>query len=118
MGKPRRLRPGQTHRGQRGLPDLWTGHASRARSVLATFYFRFPAECADVFVNKNAPNVTKVLAVAAISALSQVADGQQDVDGSALRFGVKWPNDIIVGGRKIGGILARAVPFNGRLEGI
>lgn len=95
---------------------IW--HASRGRSLLATFYFRFPADCSNTFVNRNAPNVTKVLALSAISALSKVAEGLPGVDGSALRFGVKWPNDIVVSGRKIGGILARAVPFNGRLEGI
>lgn len=92
--------------------------ASRCRSVLMTFFFRFPQTCPNDFVNRNAASVTRVLSVAAIDTLQQVTQGHRDVDGNPLTFGVKWPNDIVVSDRKIGGILARAVPFNGRLEGI
>jgi BirA family biotin operon repressor/biotin-[acetyl-CoA-carboxylase] ligase len=30
---------------------------------------------------------------------------------TGLRIGIKWPNDLIVSGRKLGGILAEAVPL-------
>mmetsp|Transcript_30288 Transcript_30288/g.85428 ORF Transcript_30288/g.85428 Transcript_30288/m.85428 type:complete len:292 (-) Transcript_30288:134-1009(-) len=84
-----------------------------AQSVLITFYFRFPQELDTPFVNQNAPNVTQVLAVAAVDVLRSAAAG-----GAGLSFGVKWPNDVVVGGRKIGGVLARAQVFNQRLEGV
>lgn len=86
--------------------------AKRADSVLVTFFFRFPSDCSNDFVNRSAPNVTKVLAIAAVQTLQWATPGQE------LEFGIKWPNDIIVSGCKVGGILARAVPFSGRLEGI
>ncbi|CAE7034938.1 unnamed protein product [Symbiodinium natans] len=86
-------------------------HATKAQSVMVSFFLRFPGEQTDDFVNSNAPNVTKVLAVAAVDTLQWATDGAQT-------FGIKWPNDVVVGGCKIGGILARAVPFRGRLDGI
>ncbi|CAJ1350025.1 unnamed protein product, partial [Effrenium voratum] len=85
-------------------------HATKAQSVIMTFFFRFPEHCESDFVNSSAPNVTKVLAVAAVDTLEWATEGQ--------RFGIKWPNDVVCSGCKVGGILARAVPFNGRLEGI
>ncbi|CAE7746941.1 birA, partial [Symbiodinium pilosum] len=86
-------------------------HATKAQSVMVSFFFRFPSEQTNDFVNTNAPNVTKVLAVAAVDTLHWATDGAQN-------FGIKWPNDVVVEGCKIGGILARAVPFRGRLDGI
>eukprot|EP00931_Biecheleriopsis_adriatica_P010008 TRINITY_DN111101_c0_g1_i1.p1 TRINITY_DN111101_c0_g1~~TRINITY_DN111101_c0_g1_i1.p1 ORF type:complete len:332 (-),score=50.12 TRINITY_DN111101_c0_g1_i1:3-968(-) len=86
--------------------------AVKAQSILVSFFFRFPYECESDFVNRSAPNVTKVLAVSAVQSL------QWATQGHGLDFGIKWPNDIVVSGCKVGGILARAVPFNGRLEGI
>eukprot|EP00811_Abedinium_folium_P004707 NODE_14334_length_1115_cov_2.363360.p1 GENE.NODE_14334_length_1115_cov_2.363360~~NODE_14334_length_1115_cov_2.363360.p1 ORF type:complete len:297 (-),score=84.05 NODE_14334_length_1115_cov_2.363360:223-1077(-) len=86
--------------------------SARETSVLVTFYFRFPAELPKEFVNRSSPNVTKVLAVAAVETLRELTRGKK------LHFGVKWPNDIIVEGGKVGDILARAVCFGGRLEGV
>jgi len=85
-------------------------HAVKAQSVIVSFFFRFPPELADGFVNSNAPNVTKVLAVSAVDTLHWALDTRT--------FGIKWPNDIVTEGCKIGGILARAVPLRGRLDGI
>ena len=79
---------------------------------MVSFFFRFPSSCEKDFVNSNACNVTKVLAVAAVETL------QWATEESFGSFGIKWPNDVVGSGCKVGGILARAVPFNGRLEGI
>eukprot|EP00434_Breviolum_minutum_P030059 symbB.v1.2.026581.t1/scaffold2670.1/size73395/1 len=85
-------------------------HGTKAQSILVSFFFRFPAHCDNDFVNSNAPNVTKVLAVAAVNSLQWAIPDH--------KVGIKWPNDIVGNGSKLGGILARAVPFHGRLEGI
>jgi len=93
--------------------------ASRGRSVLLTFYFRFPAERPTSFVNQNVPNVTKVLSLAVVEALQWAARGHRGAPGCELKFGMKWPNDVVVNHKKIGGILARAVPSPGaRLDGV
>ena len=42
------------------------------------------------FVNSNAPNVTKVLAVAAVSSLQWAVPDH--------KLGIKWPNDIVGNG--------------------
>jgi len=86
----------------RGTRDrAW--HATQAQSALMTFFFCFPSECSDSFVNRNAPNVTQILAVSAVDTLRAAVFCQE-----GLAFGVKWPNDVMVNGKKIGGILARA----------
>ncbi|CAE8693091.1 unnamed protein product, partial [Polarella glacialis] len=105
----------------RGTRDrVWK--ASQGQSILVTFFFRFPAECETDFVNRNAPNVTKVLAVAAIETLRWAAAAEASAPGSAsgqgLEFGMKWPNDVVVSGQKVAGVLARAIPCGGRLDGI
>lgn len=92
----------------RGTGDR-SWHGEKAQSIMVSFFFRFPAHCDNDFVNSNAPNVTKVLAVSAVDTLEWATDHT---------FGIKWPNDVVCSGCKVGGILARAVPFNGRLEGI
>jgi len=92
--------------------------ATPKRSVLVSFFFRFPSECSTEFVNRCAPNATKVLALSAVNTLRWAAEGGLDVDGRALEFGIKWPNDVVANGRKIGGILARAVPSGMRLDAV
>merc|ERR1712019_235611 len=79
----------------------------------ASFFFRFPKSCTDEFVNQNAANATKVLALSAVAALREsVPEG-----ATGVNLGVKWPNDITVNNGKIGGILAQAIPST-RLDGI
>lgn len=93
--------------------------ASRGKSVLVSFFFRFPRDCETDFVNRSAPNVTKVLAIAAVEALQWASRGHLNRERDELTFGIKWPNDVVVDGGKIGGILARAIPSPGpRLDGI
>lgn len=97
----------------RGTRDR-TWEAVRAKSVLATYFFRFPAECQTAFVNSKAPIVTKVLALATIDTLQWATGGQ-----SGVEFGIKWPNDVMANGRKIAGVLASSVLSpEGRLDGI
>jgi BirA family biotin operon repressor/biotin-[acetyl-CoA-carboxylase] ligase len=43
-----------------------------------------------------------------------IAEGIQD--GAGLRVDLKWPNDLYVGGRKLGGILAEAATSGGVVE--
>jgi len=91
-----------------------TWHADRGMSALMTFFFRFPQECDNAFVNRNAPNVTQVVAVSAVDVLRETVLDLDDVS-----FGIKWPNDIVANGMKLGGILARAEPSPGpRLDAI
>jgi len=99
--------------------------ATHGNSILMTCFFRFPSSCETSFVNTNAPNVTKVLALATVRSLqSTVAEAAVGVSSGShadVKFGIKWPNDVIAGGGKIAGILARAVPSpqeGGRLDGI
>ena len=88
-------------------------HAARAQSVLVSFFFQFPAACDDHFVFRNLANTTQVLALSAVKVLRRLADGRRE-----LRFGVKWPNDLICEEQKIGGILARAVQTTRRFDGV
>lgn len=99
--------------------------ATRGNSILMTCFFRFPSSCETSFVNRNAPNVTKVLALATVRSLqctvAEAAVGVSSESHGDIKFGIKWPNDVIAGGGKIAGILARAVPSpqeGGRLDGI
>lgn len=102
----------------RGTNDRrWEG--GRASSVLMTFFFRFPSECATTFVNRNAPNVTKVLSLAVVDTLRRAVDGIAASGSTPPSFNIKWPNDVVVdGSRKIAGVLARAVPSQARGTGI
>eukprot|EP00929_Paragymnodinium_shiwhaense_P064179 TRINITY_DN32120_c0_g1_i1.p1 TRINITY_DN32120_c0_g1~~TRINITY_DN32120_c0_g1_i1.p1 ORF type:complete len:353 (+),score=24.15 TRINITY_DN32120_c0_g1_i1:41-1099(+) len=78
-----------------------TWQALEGKSALMTFVFRFPQECENLFVNRNAPNATQVLAIC-------VADIVAETLGKGHTVGLKWPNDIVVDGHKVAGILARA----------
>lgn len=70
------------------------GHGSR--SALMTFAFRFPTECNDAFVGRNAPTVAQVLAVSTIDALMNTVVGQE-----GLSFSMKCPNEILANNRAI-----------------
>eukprot|EP00392_Amoebophrya_sp_AT5.2_P019542 g20427.t1 len=72
-------------------------------SVLQTFYFTLPERCK--------PQAASFLQVAALSFLrcleQKVCKGLEG--GEKLQFRLKWPNDLMLNGRKIGGILSRMV---------
>jgi len=92
--------------------------ATQGQSALMTFYFTFPSSCSNDFVNRNAPNVTQVLASCAVNVLTATAMQTCASGVASCRFGVKWPNDVVVNDHKIGGVLARALFSAGRLDRI
>lgn len=93
--------------------------APKGHCVLLTFFFRFPPDLSTDFVNQCAPNATKVLALASVEALRHAVADRKSPAGRAVALGLKWPNDIVASGKKLGGVLARAVPSAGaRLDGI
>mmetsp|Transcript_112409 Transcript_112409/g.324736 ORF Transcript_112409/g.324736 Transcript_112409/m.324736 type:complete len:375 (-) Transcript_112409:240-1364(-) len=92
--------------------------AVRGQSVLVTFYFRFPLECSTSFVNRNAPNVTKVLSIALVDTLQWAVAASVPRPSVGLDLGIKWPNDVVANGQKIAGVVARAVVSEGRLESV
>ncbi|HEY0873334.1 MAG TPA: biotin--[acetyl-CoA-carboxylase] ligase [Vicinamibacterales bacterium] len=47
-----------------------------------------------------------------------VLDAIADVTDGAVRPAVKWVNDIVIGGRKVGGVLTSAVTAGQRIEGV
>jgi len=100
----------------RGTRDR-TWEARKGKTITVTFYFRFPPDQPTDFVNRNAPNVTKVLSLAVVDAL-RWASGSNPHPRADLRINMKWPNDVVANGQKIAGVLARAVVHKGRLDGI
>mmetsp|Transcript_14696 Transcript_14696/g.31758 ORF Transcript_14696/g.31758 Transcript_14696/m.31758 type:complete len:332 (+) Transcript_14696:203-1198(+) len=96
----------------RGTRDrVWT--AGKSKSILMTFFFRFPLYQPTHFVNRNAPNVTKVLSLAIVETLKWASGNPRDVN-----FNMKWPNDVVANDHKIAGVLARALLNKGRLDGV
>jgi len=91
----------------------WASGAGK--SVLVTFAFQFPSDMPDELVNKGASNVTHVLALSAVSVLRGAVVRYSD---DAYRFQLKWPNDVIVNGKKMGGLLARAQVTGNRVGGV
>lgn len=82
-------------RGRRG--NLWL--APPHTSILASVVLWMPAS------PSQAAHVTRAAAVAVAEAIEDQAD---------LDVGIKWPNDIVVDDRKVGGILVEARPAAGR----
>lgn len=80
--------------------------AAKKKSVLATFAFHFPQGCSTKFCNDNAKNVSHVVALAALQVLRAAVPPEFTND---FVFNMKWPNDVLVNGKKMGGILAEAV---------
>jgi len=90
-------------------------------SILSTFVFRFPASCSTPFVHANLANCTQVLSLATGSVLDAAVAKTTEAESGAGRVRVKWPNDLILGGCKIAGILANGRPSAeqpGRIDGV
>jgi len=65
-------------------------HAPKGSSLLVSLILRPP------LLPRQAQRATMIVSLAAIQAIAQV---------SGLRTQVKWPNDVVLGGKKVGGIL-------------
>ncbi len=65
-------------------------HAPRYSSLLLSLLLRPP------LLPRQAQRATMIVSLAAMRAIAQV---------SGLRAQVKWPNDVVLGGKKVGGIL-------------
>ena len=79
-------------RGQRGR--VW--HAVRGESLCATYYIRHRFTLPE--------EAGRIPLMAGVAVASQVRRHLNDG-----RVGLKWPNDILIGGRKAGGILVEMV---------
>lgn len=82
-------------RGRRGR--AWSGHPGNLAATLLTWTNRPPAEAA-------------LISFVAALAVAEVCD--QTVPPSLV--GLKWPNDVLVGGAKAAGILVESGPAAGR----
>jgi len=90
--------------GQRG--NSW--YAARAESLCATYYFQHG------LVSPETAGEVALLAGVAVADVIHNAT-QRDIDYSspppvpAVRVGLKWPNDLLLGAKKAGGILVELV---------
>lgn len=76
-------------------------HAPKGSSLLMSLILRPP------ILSRQAQRVTMIISLAAIQAIAQV---------SGLRAGIKWPNDIVLGDKKVGGILTELGVHGERLD--
>jgi BirA family biotin operon repressor/biotin-[acetyl-CoA-carboxylase] ligase len=97
-----------------GAPE-WTvvaaGHQTAGRGRLGRTWLDAPGRsllCSVVLRPKLDPSETTLLTLAAAVAM---------IDAAGLpRLAAKWPNDLVVGDRKVGGILAEAATEGDRVE--
>lgn len=84
----------------------------KGKQVLITYAFKFPESCTQEFRQRNIVNVSHILALSACQVLEPLLNGIK----------LKWPNDIILNGKKMGGMLAEAKSsakgFDGVIIGI
>eukprot|EP00397_Hematodinium_sp_SG-2012_P034638 GEMP01037164.1.p1 GENE.GEMP01037164.1~~GEMP01037164.1.p1 ORF type:complete len:544 (+),score=89.54 GEMP01037164.1:92-1723(+) len=85
--------------------------ADAGRNVLMSLVFRFPARCDRQFLADNLSCVTKVVSIAIIDTLDLVifAALADHNSADAHKLSMKWPNDILLNEKKIGGILAKCI---------
>jgi len=79
-------------RGQRGR--VWNSRPNA--SLCATFYFRHGLDL---------PKELGVVALLAGVAVAATLTAEAAVHGSKADIGLKWPNDVLLDGKKVGGIL-------------
>ncbi|CAD7936783.1 unnamed protein product [Amoebophrya sp. A25] len=77
-------------------------HAPRGKNLLCTFYFMLPESR-----KAQAPSFLQVAALAAMHAMKRKVCVGLQMD--KLHFALKWPNDVMLNERKMGGILSRMV---------
>ena len=85
------------------------------KSVAMSFLFLHPRKMVS-----RAPFITQILAISAIQALrSLVGEAGASLDtNSEDRLSIKWPNDIMIGKRKVAGIIAQIYPGNATMDAI
>jgi len=94
----------QTHgRGRRVVGELRRWHAPSGSSILMSIIVRPALDVAQ----------SAMITLAAGVAAAEVLRGRAGLDVQ-----LKWPNDLFVGGRKLGGILAEGCVDDGRLSAV
>jgi BirA family transcriptional regulator, biotin operon repressor / biotin---[acetyl-CoA-carboxylase] ligase len=78
-----------------------------AGNLYATLVLKVAPDAAAGALPRGFPNLTQYMAVV----LARV------VESAGARPAIKWPNDLLCGGRKLAGILAEAVARDGRVVG-
>jgi BirA family biotin operon repressor/biotin-[acetyl-CoA-carboxylase] ligase len=84
-------------RAGKGKGDRKWFSAAAFKCLAMSFLFPFPIE-----LTASAPFITQLLALSAVDALKALG---------VANACVKWPNDIVLEGRKVGGILAEMFPL-------
>lgn len=95
------LREGAAH-GSVVVADAQTAGRGRRGRVWQTFPEHGLA-CTFVFTQHTGPHLPLVVAVGVLRAFRKVTEGL------ALDIGLKWPNDVLLNGRKLAGILVEKV---------
>jgi len=75
----------------------------RGCGIMMTTFFKVPGEAAQA-IGSLCPDVVRLLALCAVETLAKSVSQQ-----AGRSFQIKWPNDIMCNGKKVGGILAKAV---------
>ena len=98
-------------RGQRGR----TWYSAPGESLCITYFLPLSDEAF-----REAGKIALLAGAAVANALDAMfprstggsagTEGAGDIDPNASRFGLKWPNDLVMSGKKLGGILVEVVP--------
>jgi BirA family transcriptional regulator, biotin operon repressor / biotin---[acetyl-CoA-carboxylase] ligase len=101
-----------------GRVPAWTvlvaGHQVLGRGRLGRVWEAPPGSALLVSVAVPAPGDVSAAPLVSFAAAVAIVDALQDACGVAARC--KWPNDVLVGERKIAGILAEARSMDGRVR--
>jgi BirA family biotin operon repressor/biotin-[acetyl-CoA-carboxylase] ligase len=77
-------------------------HSPKGQNIYATLYFSLPKSSSII------PNLGQILSLACVETLKKMGFSPQ----------IKWPNDILLEGKKVAGILGEAVSLNDELFGM
>jgi BirA family biotin operon repressor/biotin-[acetyl-CoA-carboxylase] ligase len=94
---------------------LWAGHQTAGRGRLGRTWVAPPDENLTMSIAVVGARYAPVLTMIPLAAGVGVADAIAQLVG--IDTGLKWPNDLLVRGRKLGGILCEGVVDDGRVLG-